>query len=216
MKQHRLEVMRQSQTQYHRKHPWRLSAGGLYIPHCYSDITPDSLSSWDDVGFVINGRRVMVFWQHPRYLYKEAIRKVAWEEVGAGPRDNWLFKGGLKNDRKVGRSRKKLVSYTCREPSAERQAHYDRLNSAIARLEEQGIDCDIPASWKWRRMYWAMSVQVIAPLEVRNEAELAELARLAKRLIRQETSLALEFPGHYYGREQWLNERALLQSSVDG
>lgn len=216
MRQRRLEAMRQAQKEYHRKHPWRLSAGGLYIPHCYSDMTPESLACWDDVGFVMNGRRVMVFWEHPRYRYKEAIRKMAWEEVGNGPRDNWLFEGGTKNYRKVGRSRKKLVSYTCREPSAQQQAHYDLLNATIARLEEQGIDCNIPVSWKWKRMHWAMSVQVVAPLEVRNEDDLAELARLAKRLIRQATSLALEFPGYSYGREQWLNERALLQSSVDG
>lgn len=216
MQQHRLEVMRQSQKKYHRNHPWHLSAGGLYIPHSYSDMTPDSLSTWDDVGFVINGRRVMVFWEHPRYRYKEAIRKMAWDEVGEGPRDNWLSDGGTKNYRRVGRSRKKLVSYTYREPSAQQQAHYDRLNAAIARLDRQGIDCNITAWWKWKRMHWAMIVQVVAPLEVRNEDELAELARLAKRLIRQETSLALEFPGYSYGREHWLNERALLQCSVDG
>lgn len=216
MKQKRLEALRQSQKEYHRNHPWRLSAGGLYIPHAYHDMTPESLSFWDDVGFIMNGRRVMVFWQHPRYVYKEMIDQKAWEEVGNGPRDNWLFEGGTKNYRKVGRSRKKRVSYTCREPSPEQQAHYDLLNATIARLEGQGIDCNIPASWKWKRMHWAMSVQVVAPLEVRNKDELAELARLAKRLIRQESTLALEFPDYCYGREQWRNERALPQNSVDG
>lgn len=206
MKQHRLEAMRQSQKDYHRSHPWRLSAGGLYIPHAYSDMTPESLSSWDDVGFIMNGRRVMVFWQHPRYVYKEMIRQKAWEEVGPGPRDDWLFEGAIKNYRKVGRSRKKLVSYTCRAPSSEQQAHYDRLNATLAKFDAEGIDCDIPSLWKWKRMWWAMRVQLIAPLEVRNEAELAEVAQLAKHLIRQETTLTSEFPGYSYGRAQWLIE----------
>lgn len=214
MKQKRLEALRQSQKEYHRNHPWRLSAGGLYIPHAYHDMTPESLSYWDDVGFVMNGRRVMVFWQHPRYVYQEKIRSMAWEQVGPGPRDNWLFEGGTKNYRKVGRSRKKLVSYTCREPLPEQQAHYDLLNATIANLDAQGIDCEIPSSWKWKRMGWAMIVQVVAPLEVRNAAELAEIAHLAKRLIRQETTLASEFPGYSYGRAQWLQECSVAKNSA--
>lgn len=216
MKQHRLEALRQSQKNYHRNHTWRLSAGGLYIPHAYHDTKPESLSFWDDVGFIMNGRRVMVFWQHPRYVYHEALHQRAWEEVGQGPRDNWLFEGATKNYRKVGRSRKKLVSYTCRAPSPEQQAHYDRLNAAIARLEMQGIDCDIPSSWKWKRMWWAMSVHLVAPLEVRNEAELANVARLAKRLIRRETTLESEFPGYSYGRAQWLQEYSSTKDASRG
>lgn len=214
MKQHRLEAMRQSQRDYHSSHPWRLSAGGLYIPHAYLDMAHESLSTWDDVGFVVNGRRIMVFWQHPRYLFKELIRRKAWEEVGPGPRDNWLFEGATKNYRRAGRSRKKLVSYTCRAPSPEQLAHYDRLNATIAKLDAQGIDADIPCSWKWKRMWWAMSVHLVAPLEVRNESELAEVARLAKRLIRQQTTLAAEFPGYSYGRSQWLQEYSSAKDSA--
>lgn len=36
--------------------------------------------------------------------------------------------------------------------------------------------------------------RLLAPLEVRNETELAEVARLARGLILQKTSLAQEFP----------------------
>ncbi len=204
----RLERLRQLQRQYHRNNPWRLSEGGLYIPHSYSNITPAGLSYWDDVGFILNGRRIMVWWQHPRYTYATALKKKAWLEVGEGPRDDWLFKGGIKNYKRVGRSRKKLVSYTCRDPSAEQQQHYDLLNATIARLSSEGIDIEVPATWKWERMHWTMGVSLVVPLEVRNESELASIANLARRLILGQTTLAVEFPGYSYGRSGWLREQA--------
>ena len=82
---------------YHRTHPWRLSEGGLYIPHAYSNMSPQSLSYWDDVGFILNGQRIIVWWQHPRHIYANAIESTAWEEAGDGPCDEWLLEGGTKN-----------------------------------------------------------------------------------------------------------------------
>ena len=196
------------QRQYHRSHPWRLSNGGLYIPHSYVDMKPDSLSSWDDVGFTLNGRRIIVWWQHPRYVYAKALQKRAWQDVGNGPRDNWLFEGGTKNYKRVGRSRKKLVSYTSRDPSAEQRQHYDLLNDTISRLSSEGIDLDVCASWKWERLSWAMGVSLVAPLEVRSEGELASVANLARQLILGQTTLESEFPGYSYGRAEWLREQA--------
>ena len=101
MKIARLERLRQLQREYHQSHPWRLSQGGLYIPHSYADMKPDSLSFWDDVGFILNGRRVIVWWQHPRYVYSDAIEEKAWHEAGPSPRDNWLTEGGTKNYKRV-------------------------------------------------------------------------------------------------------------------
>jgi hypothetical protein len=207
MKIARLELLRRQQRQYHRSHPWRLSQGGLFIPHSYADMTPDSLSYWDDVGFILNGCRVIVWWQHPRQIYADAIQEMAWTEVGDGPRDNWLTDGGTKNYKRVGRSRKILVSYTSREPSAAQRQHYELLNETTARLSSEGIDLDVSASWKWKRLNWAMGVSLVAPLDVRNEDELASVANLARRLIRGKTTLDAEFPGYRYGRSDWLREQ---------
>lgn len=207
MKIARLERLARLQRQYHQSNPWRLSQGGLYIPHSYSNMTPDSLSYWDDVGFILNGRRIIVWWQHPRHVYANVLEEKAWKEVGDGPRDNWLFEGGTKNYKRVGRSRKKLVSYTSREPSAEQRQHYDLLNETIARLSSEGIDLNVSASWKWERLTWAMGVSLVAPLEVRNESELASVANLARRLVLGQTTLDTEFPGYRYGRTEWLREQ---------
>jgi len=214
MKNAHLESLRQLQLEHHRNHPWRLSQGGLFIPHSYSDITPQSLSSWDDVGFILNGRRVIVWWRHPRHEYSDAIWEQAMQEGGDGPEDQWLFEGGTKNYKRVGRSRKKLVSYTMRQPSKESKQHYDSLVSIRTRLTAEGIDLDVPMAWSWKRLRWAMGVSIVAPLEVRNEAELAVLAKLGRRLILGQTTLAREFPDYRFGRTEWLREQAIYAAQT--
>ncbi len=210
MKIARLERLRQLQREYHQFHPWRLSQGGLYIPHSYADMKPDSLSYWDDVGFILNGRRVIVWWRHPRHVYSDAIEEKAWQEAGPSPRDNWLTEGGTKNYKRVGRSRKKLVSITSRKPSPEQRQYYDLLRDISARLSAEGIDLDVSTYWKWERLNWAMGVSLVAPMEVRNEGDLASVALLTRQLILGKTTLGAEFPGYRYGRTDWLREQSEL------
>ena len=120
MKNPHYEYLGRRMREYHRTHPWGLSEGGLYIPHAYWDMGPESLSFWDDVGFILNGRRVIVWWQHPRDLYRHAIESLATEEAGDDPGDDWLCEGGTQNYKIVGKSGKlkKPSSYTRREMSA--------------------------------------------------------------------------------------------------
>ena len=107
MKDLRQERLGRLQREYHRHHPWRLGPGGLFVPHSYAEVKPDALSWWDDVGFILNGRRVIVWWRHPRCVYHDALEELASEQAGEFPFDDWLMKGAIANYRKVGRSRKK-------------------------------------------------------------------------------------------------------------
>jgi|SRR5450830_1243937 len=209
MKNPHYELLGRRMREYHRMHPWRLSEGGLYIPHAYWNMTPESLSYWDDVGFILNGRRFIVWWRHPRDLYKARIESMAWAEAGDGPRDDWLFEGGTTNYKHVGKSgkRKKVSSYTSRSPSEEQRLHYDKLDQIETRLKKDGIDHEVRPSWKWERLAWAMGVDLVAPLEVRNEQEVAEVAHLARKLILRQTTLEQEFPGFVYDRDDWLKEQ---------
>jgi hypothetical protein len=50
-------------------------------------------------------------------------------------------------------------------------------------------------------------VSPVAPLEVRSEQELAEVARLARRLILRQTTLDREFPDYVYDRASWLKDQ---------
>jgi len=210
MKNRHYEFLGRRMREYHRQHPWRLSDSGLYIPHAYSDMGPESLSYWDDVGFILNTRRIIVRWQHPRYVYAEAISSMAWEEVGDGPGDDWLSEGATKSYKMVGKSggRKKLSRYTSRAiPEAQRQ-HYANLRQIKERLTADGIDLEVRPSWTWERLSWAMGVSLVAPLEVRNEQEVAAVARLARKLILRETTLAQEFPDFVYDRAGWLRDQS--------
>lgn len=176
---------------------------------------PDSLSWWDDVGFILNGRRIIVWWQHPRHVYANALNEKSWQEAGAGPQDNWLTEGGTKNYRRLGRSRKKLVSYACRQPSEEQKLHYDLLRGILDRLTTEGIDLDVSVYWKWERLTWAMGASLVAPMYVRSEEELASVATLARRLILGQTTLESEFSGYRYGRADWLREQGkVAQASI--
>lgn len=207
MKNTKRERLARMQRQYHRHHPWRLSQGGLFIPHSYAETPPDSLSWWDDVGFILNGRRVIVWWRHPRQVYATALDEQSWQEAGEGPQDDWLTTGITKNYRRVGKSRKKIVSYTSRQPSAEQRLHDDRRRAIRERLTTAGIALEVLPSWTREPLTWATGVSLVAPLDVRNEDELASLARLSRHLILGKTTLNAEFPGYRYGRNDWLREQ---------
>lgn len=207
MKNPKHELFGRMQRQYHREHPWRLSKEGLYIPHSYEEKQPDDLSWWDDVGFIVNGRRVVVWWQHPRDVYRAAIDEQSWLEAGPGPDDGWLFDGATKNYKRVGASRKKLVSYTSRSPSDAQKARFENLKRIRKRLTVEGIDLAIPARWMRERLDWATGITLVCPLEARSEAELIEVASLARRLLLGQTTLEREFPRYQYGKADWLKEQ---------
>lgn len=107
------------------------------------------------------------------------------------------------------------ISTTLWEPSPAKRAHYALFNATFERLSNEGIEQTVSVCWKPKRLWWAMGFNIIAPLEVRNESDLAELASLAKRLIKGQTDLKTEFPEYSYAREDWLRERA-LQSGKNG
>jgi len=56
---------------------------------------------------------------------------------------------------------------------------------------------------------WRTGVSLVVPLEVRNEAELTLVAKLARRLMLCQTTLEAEFPGYRYGQVDWLREQNL-------
>lgn len=208
MKDHRQERLGRLQREYHRNHPWRLGPGGLFVPHSYAEVKQDALSWWDDVGFILNRRRVIVWWRHPRHVYRDAIEELAQEQAGEFPFDDWLTQGAIPNYRKVGRSRKKIVSYTCRPPSEASRAYFQHLQAMEQELSAQGIDCDVHPSSKRKRLSWATGLDLVAPLEVRNEQELAVVADLARSLLLGRTTLEREFADYCYDKAIWLSEAA--------
>jgi hypothetical protein len=206
MKNPYLERLGRRMRDYHRHHPWRLT-DGLFIPHAYPDELATELSWWDDVGFILNRRRVIVHWIHPRMAYRDAIEEQAMAEV-PDPRDP---DGGLDFDkeekhwRRLGRSRKKLV-VTRANFSDEQRAYFDAVNKREQELVRAGIDLIVSPSMRVKRYWWATAIDLVAPIEVRSEKAARELAALAKRLLKRETTVAAEWPDYRYGRDTWLSE----------
>ncbi len=205
MKNRNQELLRRMQRQYHRNNPWDLQ-NGLYIPHSYEEVQPDALSWWDDIGFILNKRRVIVWWQHPRCIYSDAIDEQSWLEAGDGPQECFMD-GAQKNYRKVGASRKKIVSYTCKALSNEQELYYERFENIRQRIKTEGIDFNVYPSWQQENLRWAVGVSIVAPIEIRNENEAALLASLTRRLMLRQTTLSAEFPAYQYGRSEWLKEQ---------
>lgn len=207
MKNPNRERLRRLMRQYHRHHPWRLE-GGFFIPHLYPK--PRELSWWDDIGFILNGRRVMVWWVHPRMEYADTINDMAWEEAGDPPaRSADMFVSSEKQWKKVGRSRKKVASYLCRPTPDSMQDYYAKLRAIESRMESEGIDLVVRPSISVKRLAWCTGVELCIPIDVRTDEEVRALALLARRLLKGETSLASEFPGYEYGRAEWLAEAEL-------
>ncbi|MBV4396489.1 hypothetical protein KU392_04345 [Advenella alkanexedens] len=206
MKLERFERLRKAQKAYHRRCKWVMK-NGIYVIHSYDEKKPDDLSWWSDAGFILGDRRVMVWWQHPRFVYAEALDEQARQEAGHSPVNGRLFDDGIPNHKPVGRSRKKIISYTVPPGTDETRQYYDRLDTINQRLQKEGMDFTVKPCWQRECLSWATGVELVAPLEVRNETELENVIDLANRLLRGQTTLEHEFPGYAYGREQWLQEQ---------
>lgn len=154
--------------------------------------------------------------KHPRYEYRNAINDLVKQESGPGPDDGWGLEGATKNYKKVGKSksRKKLVSYTLKEPSKEWQEHRELKNKIRTRLNASGIDFTVSVSWKRKRLKKATSISLVAPIEVHNEKELIAVAALARKLLLGQTTLQAEFPNYTYGRDDWLRENSLKLKAI--
>lgn len=194
--------------QYHRHHQWRLE-NGLYIPHAYPNPIK-KLSGWDDVGFILNGRRIMVWWVHPRMKYADVIEDMAWKEAGDPPlRGADIFEPSEKQWKKVGRSRKKVIAYRSHPMPDTQRDYYTKLRAIEMRMESDGIDLVVHPSMSVEILSWCRGVSICIPLEVRDKDELNALATLVRRLLKGETTLADEFPGYQYKRGDWLSEAEL-------
>ena len=111
--------------QYHRQKCDNFS-DGIIARHLYDQMRPDTLTFWDDAVFIVNDYRVALSWTHPWAHYKELIEEEARNRTENQRPDVDLFANAVPNYKRVGRSRKKIVSSTCSSDDRMR-AYYDLL-----------------------------------------------------------------------------------------
>lgn len=208
MKNSHMEKLARLQRQLHRKEPWQLSSTGLWTQTCYAERQPDDLSWWDDVGFLLNRRKVIVWWQHPRTVYFDEISERAWElaKPYKPQRTSSLLSTGIPNYQRVGKSRKKIISYTCLPFTEEENRYFDKLRAIETGLSAEGIDFVVQPSWRRERLKWATGISLIAPFEVRSKEDIGVVADCARRLLLGQTSLEELFPGYTYIQADWVAE----------
>jgi hypothetical protein len=163
------EDLRQSAKDYHRSHSLGVDRSGLYTDHLFE--TKRLLSWWHDFSFILNKRRVSVWWIHPRMRYADAIHDEAYVIAGVSPVDDHELFGGDPTWKRVGRSRKKIVWHRAREMSAARQEYFDQLNAVCERLTAEGIAQDVTPSISVEYFRWGTGVSLCVPMEVRTHAD---------------------------------------------
>ena len=202
--EHRLRAMRT----YHRNQRGSHFDAGVRLFHRYDEFAADDLSWWDDCQIIVNRRRAMIWWVHPRLKYHDAIEDAARLAAGEPPaHDNWLDAMRSRPIRKkVGNSRTRIVAYEHAEPNAEYRAHYATLRAEEDRLAATGIDLLVRPSLSRTTLDWCTGLELCIPIEVRNVAELQSLADIGRRLLKGETRLDRLFADYTYGRNEWLAE----------
>ena len=206
MKNPSLERLRIQARRYHRHHTWELEAGGIHSRHAYQ--SERMLSWWGDYGFVLNGRRVMIWWVHPRMKYADEISDRAWKEAGPRPDDPDGLLDTKTIWRRVGRSRKKSIAHRLSPMPGAWRTYYDRLSNQEDRLRNEGIAFEVVPSMRVLTFNWCTGIDLCIPMETRNHDEAFALVLLTKAILKRQTTLAEAFPSYQYGLTDWLAESA--------
>ena len=175
----------------------------IVIYHVYD--SPREKSYWDDVSFVMGKKYVMVCWTHPRYDYSEEINSKAYELANEkyGDSIDSMFDHSIKNYRKVGKSRKKIVSHTMSTSSRDEYYEYwKKVEGELLRTSEHRVG----THFKYYACGDAYMLDVCCPVEVRNEDELQQLADLMRKYLSGERSFREDFGSYTYGAAEYAAE----------
>lgn len=191
---------------------------GVLIRHLYFQLDPERLSWWDDFGFVLNDYKVSVAWIHPRKQYSDevedlahsiALKKFPYDESDFEKPKVKILRGFKPNFKKVGKSRKKISSYTMdlnrSDIDNKRKEEWNRLEESLFFDSDIEIKPSISTKWTDHSRF----VAVCIPLEIRNEEDLKKLASIVKQLLKRETTLDILFPNYSYTKEDWIAEQSM-------
>lgn len=78
-------------------------------------------------------------------------------------------------------------------------------------MGSEGIDLVVRPSMSVKTLATGTGIDLCVPIEIYNEDDIRKLAVLAKKLLKRETTLAVEFPDYQYDRSIWLKEQPLRE-----
>ncbi len=211
MKNKYYEYLRQKRKEYIKSNKFiekQFNKNGLAVYHIYDDNVQKNLSWWDDVGFKMGKQYYVVWWTHPRMKYADLSEDIAHNVVDDlyGKMSGDFFSDSTKNFKKVGKSRKKVMSYTCNTNRGDAESNwYDEFQKARDDTLFNGSVVAVP-SFKITPLAYGKGIDICYPMEVRNEADLKTLVDLVKRLLRCECKLSDLVGDYKYSRDEWMSE----------
>jgi hypothetical protein len=195
--------------QYHRQKCDHFT-DGIIVRHLYEQMRPDTLTFWDDAVFIVNDYRVALSWIHPRFRYKELIEEEARNRIENQLPDVDLFANAVSNYKRVGRSRKKIVSSTCVSDDQMR-VYYDLLRTTESVVEKE-VPFIVEPFMKIKWYDWAKGVELCLPFEVRSVGDLKVLTEIARSLVMRKTTIKDLCGSIVYTQADWLRDSKIMQA----
>lgn len=100
-----------------------------------------------------------------------------------------------------------MVSYESSPTTEEWSEYFTESDEICDELLATQSDCVIKPSWFRTSLNWATGVDLVAPFEVRNEADIAQVAEFTRALLLGKTSLQEAFPNYSYSNIDWAAEQ---------
>lgn len=204
--------MKQRAKQYHRNKRGDQFTNGIIARHLYDDMTPETLTFWDDAVFIVNDYRVALWWVHPRHQYHQLVEKEARRRIAHLRPEVDLLADMTANYKKLGRSRKKVASWTQRPTSDEYRRYFDML-ADMERQVSQEVSFEVRPSMKIAWHSWCKGLSLCVPFDVRSESDLLALSHVARRLVKRESTIAQEFGDFSYCQADWLADCKVIEKT---
>lgn len=203
MKNNSIESMKQCAKLYHRNKRGDEFTNGIIVRHHYGNMAPETLTFWDDTAFIVSDYRVALWWTHPRHQYHDLVEAEARRRVAHLRPDSDPFADMIPNYKTLGRSRKKVVSWTHRSMSDEYRRYFEILSKMELQVGQE-VAFEVRPSMKIAWYSWCKGMSLCAPFEVRSETDLLALSHVARRLVKRESTIADEFGDFAYRQADWL------------
>lgn len=208
MKNKHFEWLRANAKKYAKTWPRAntVNSDGNVLYHVYSE--PKTEGWWDDVSFRLGSQIVIVWWTHPRLGFSDQTENLAMTAcMHLYDRSETWLTSGKKIYKKIGKNKNRKRWVATRMPESS-----DTTKNWIKALRESEkeiratTDIVVRPSMKIQQLSWARGVSLCMPVEAVDAASVNEMANIAKRLIKGETTLEELFPGYTYTREDWAKE----------
>jgi hypothetical protein len=210
MKNRAIETMKQRAKLYHRNKQRAQFTNGIIVRYLYSDMTPETLTFWDDAVFIVSDYQVALWWVHPRARYHDLVEEEARQRIARLRPESDLFSDMTPNYKKIGRSRKKIVSWT-HKPTTDEWRNYFDLLAETERQVGQDVAFEVRPSMNIAWYSWCKGLSLCAPFEVRSREDLLALTHIARRLVKRESTLIEEFGDIVYRQADWLEDCKIIE-----